>query len=308
LEAEEIEPATLVSRRSFQRPSAAVELFAATVGFSSIGVFVKLIHGDPLAMTFGRAIFATLGLGFLFAIRRQKVERVSPKDIPLFLGMVLGSAGNWLLYFWAIKVSTLSVAVVSLFTYPVLAAIFEPIVYKEPHDRFEVLSGLVVLLGVFFVMPEFSLANNLTVGALLGILSAVSFTIRNLIGRSILPRYGSLTPMLWQFAGSILLFAPFGTEWVARWSIKDWLLLALIGAGLTTLSQTLFFANLRRVTSSYASLMTSSQPVMTVGLAVLFLHEQPTSRTLVGGAIIVASVVAVAVRKRSVSETRRVAT
>jgi len=284
--------------RSFQRPSAAVELFIATVGFSSVGVFVKFIHGGSLDMTFGRALFATIGLAFLFAFRRQKVERVATKDIPLFVAMVLGSAGNWLFYFWAIQISTLSVAVVSLFTFPVLAAIFEPIVYKEPHDKFEVAVGLIVLLGVFFVMPEFSLSNRVTDGALLGVLSAICFTARNLIGRSILPRYGSLTPMLWQFAGAAILFAPFGVPWVPKWTAQDWALLALVGAILTTLSQTLFFVNLRRVTSSYASLMSSSQPVMTVGLAVIFLHEQPSARTLFGGAIIVASVVAVAIRRR----------
>jgi drug/metabolite transporter (DMT)-like permease len=103
--------------------------------------------------------------------------------------------------------------------------------------------------------------------------------------------------MTWQFLFAAVAFLPFGLSGVGQWTARDLGLMFLLGALLTTLSQVLFLHSLKSVTSSTASLLTSAQPVVTVLLAFLFLGEVPTQRTLLGGAVISASVVAVALRQ-----------
>jgi drug/metabolite transporter (DMT)-like permease len=269
----------------------------ATVAFSAVGMFPKLIHGDALALSFARALFASAVLAAIVATKRVSV-RIALEDVPAMVVMGLLSAGNWAGFFAAIQAAGVSVAVVALFTYPLLTALLEPFFYRERHDRFEILAGVAVVAGVCLVVPKFDLADHSLVGVLFGVGSALSFTFRNLLGRRLMPKYGALPSMLWQFAVGIVAFAPFGIPWLGRWTSHDWLLLAFVGAVLTSFSQTLFFSNLGRVTSSYASLLTCAQPVITVLMAIVWLHERPAIRTLVGGAVVTATVVAVALRRK----------
>jgi len=290
------------ARGSIRRGPPAIELMFATVAISAVGLFPKLIHGDAFALTFGRALFGSLALLALAQWRRASLK-VDRKDYGPFLLISIFGAVNWAGYFAAIKVAGVSVAVVSLFTFPLLAAILEPWVQRERHDRFELFAGLAVVVGVFFVVPEFNIHNRTTDGVLLGTLAALCFTLRNVFGRRLVQEYGAVNCMTWQFLAATLMFTPFGVPWILRWTALDWLLLFVIGAVLTASSQTIFFANLRRVSASYASLLTSAQPVITVAMAMVWLGEKPTLRTLIGGAIVTASVVAVAIRKRPAAPT-----
>jgi len=208
-------------------------------------------------------------------------------------------AANWAFFFLAIQTSTVAVAVVSLFTCPLISALVEPWVYGERHKPVEVMSGIAVLAGVFLVVPEFSLKNSTTLGVCYGIVAAIAFMIRNLLGRSIVREYGAIPLTLWQFMTCAVVFAPFGLGHLDQWKPHDIGLVVLLGSGLTAFSQLMFFHSLKQVTGSYATLMTSIQPALTVAIAYLVLREVPNPRTLWGGAIILLSVVAVTLGNRS---------
>jgi len=267
------------------------------VSFSAVGLFAKLVSGPALSISFGRAVFALSALLLLLAAFPRFRAKVDREDLPRLLFVSLLIAGNWGAYFAAIQVAGVAVAVVSLFTYPLLTAILEPYFTKEPHSRFELFAGLAVVGGVALVVPSLKLTDRGTLGVLLGVVSAVCFALRNIYGRPLVARYGSVPLMTWQFLFAAVAFLPFGLSGVGQWTARDLGLMFLLGALLTTLSQVLFLHSLKSVTSSTASLLTSAQPVVTVLLAFLFLGEVPTQRTLLGGAVISASVVAVALRQ-----------
>jgi drug/metabolite transporter (DMT)-like permease len=248
--------------------------------------------------TYGRALFATLVLGALLAVgRRNEFKRIGWLDIGVVVAIGLANAANWWFYVAAINVSTVSVAVIALFTYPFLTAVVEPFFFKERHSYMELLAGAGVLAGVALVVPEFSLSNQTTLGVLFGLLAAVSFAARNILGRSVVKRYGSIQLMTWVFAIALLIFAPLGASQMPTWSGYEWIMLVILGAVLTGGGQTLFVNALKNVTSRWASLVVSTQPVITVALAAVILGEQVDLRTGVGGAIILASVVAVSLKK-----------
>ncbi|MFW5698190.1 MAG: DMT family transporter, partial [Fimbriimonadaceae bacterium] len=207
------------------------------------------------------------------------------------------NAANWWFYVLAINVSTVSVAVIALFTYPFLTAVAEPFFFRERHSLLELFAGVGVLAGVVLVVPEFSLSNQTTLGVLFGLLAAVSFAARNILSRSVVKRYGSVQLMTWVFVIALLLFVPVGAPQMPTWTGYDWLMLIVLGAALTGGGQTLFVNALKNVTSRWASLVVSTQPVITVGLAALILGEQVELRTGIGGAIILASVIAVSLKK-----------
>ena len=68
-----------------------------------------------------------------------------------------------------------------------------------------------------------------------------------------------------------------------------WLL--LLGLLTTTIGHTMFLSSFKNFSVTTASLMSSAQPIYGILLGVLFLEEIPSLRTLVGGALILVSVI-----------------
>jgi drug/metabolite transporter (DMT)-like permease len=75
---------------------------------------------------------------------------------------------------------------------------------------------------------------------------------------------------------------------------------ALFSLGLltTAIGHTLFVNSFRQFSISTASLMSSVQPIFGILLGVLFLREIPDWTSVIGGAVIVATVVIEAIRSR----------
>jgi len=83
-----------------------------------------------------------------------------------------------------------------------------------------------------------------------------------------------------------------------------WFWLACIAVVSTVVAMLTFFAGLRRVGPSSAAILSTFEPVVTAGLAALALGESLGPVQLVGGLLVLASVVALQVRPRAVRRAR----
>ncbi len=274
-------------------------LMLATVLFAAVGLFPGLMpHLSAGTIAFGRGAFGTLALlGLLLFLPRMSVP-TDWRTLGLVALIGLGNAGNWGFYFASIQFSTVAVAVVSLFTYPLLTALLEPLFYRgERLDKLEIAAGALVVVGVALIVPEWSLRNNVTLGVLFGLASALSFALRNILSRKIVHSYGSVRLMLASFMVATLVFIPWG---VAEWrgiGVADLALLIVLGAALTAAPQAMLINTLKRLTSRLASIIVSLQPVVAIVLALVFLHEVPDGWTILGGLVIVSTVVVTLVCK-----------
>jgi drug/metabolite transporter (DMT)-like permease len=79
------------------------------------------------------------------------------------------------------------------------------------------------------------------------------------------------------------------------------LAIALIALISTVIAITLFLAGLEKTDATQASLLSTVEPVVTVLLAAVFLHEAVTLSQLAGGALILAAVVVIS-REREPAE------
>ncbi|MEX0886500.1 MAG: DMT family transporter [Phycisphaeraceae bacterium] len=276
------------------RPADVATLMLATVLFAAVGLFPGLMpHLAAGTIAFGRGAFGALVLlGLLLFLPRLSVP-TDWRTLGLLVLIGLGNAGNWGFYFASIQYSSVAVAVVSLFTYPLLTALLEPLFYRgERVDKLEIAAGSLVVVGVALIVPEWSLRNNATLGVLFGLASALSFALRNILSRKIVHHYGSIRLMLVTFVIASIVFIPWG---VAQWrqlTLADLALLVVLGGALTAAPQAMLINTLKRLTSRMASIIVSLQPVVAIGLALLFLHEVPDAWTILGGAVIVTTVVA----------------
>lgn len=279
-------------------------VLVATLLFSFIGPVAKLVPQGAGAISFFRAAFALLALATWLAVRRglarerrrlaalfagTPAERARAVAVHAALGVFL--AGNWYFYVLAVQVSSVALAVVCLFTYPLFTAVLEPVFFSEPFRAVDLLAGALVLAGVFVMVERVSGADATALGAFYGVLSALSFTLRNLLGRRAVREHAAETLTLVQFAVATCVFSPCLLVATALPAPRDLLLLAVLGSGLTLSSQLLFIASLKRLSTTVASLIVSLQPALAAAAAFVLLGEVPKSRTIAGGALVLAAVV-----------------
>jgi drug/metabolite transporter (DMT)-like permease len=147
---------------------------------------------------------------------------------------------------------------------------------------------LLILAGIYLLVPSFTLQNQTTLGIAWGVLSGATFALLSVLNRGLGRNYASLAISLYQdgTAAIVLLPALFLSASGSLWTPHELLILFILGVFCTALAHTLFIASMRQITAQSASLLASLEPVWGILFGILLLHSIPTTRTLLGGAII----------------------
>ena len=109
-----------------------------------------------------------------------KLNLARRKDYFIGIGLGLLMAAHWVSYFAAMQYSSVSVGMIALFTFPVITVLIEPFFEGIRLVWQDILSAVVVLFGIFLIVPEVSIDNDVTLGIVVGIGSAVLYALRNL--------------------------------------------------------------------------------------------------------------------------------
>lgn len=277
-----------------------LEIHLATVLFGLAGLFGKWLVLPPPLIVLGRVSFASAALGLVLWRKRQSLRPIlgARAGLLFLLGVLL--AVHWSAFFQAIQVSSVAVGLLSYSCFPVFTVLLEPLFFQERFDAPSLFAAGVCLTGVFLIVPRFNLADSVYRGVLWGLLSGLTFAILAVFNRRLVRRYSSLAISFFQdsFAALILLptllvMAP------ARIAAGDLGLLIFLGVVCTAGSHTLFIRGMRQVRARTASIISSLEPVYGIALALVFLGEIPSARTLAGGVVILAAVIFVSFRERA---------
>jgi len=248
----------------------------------------------PITIAF-RAIFAGIFL-FLFCKWKKVSFGIASTDRWAILlgGVFMGL--HWITYFYALKMSNVAIGMLSLFTYPVITSLLEPILLKTKFQKMHLVLGALVLVGIYFLVPDFSLENSYAKAVGMGVLSALFYALRNLITKTKVSNYHGSMLMLYQMVIISVLLIPvlfimdssgIATQW--PWA----LLLAIVT---TAIGHTLFLFSLKRFSATTASIISSIQPVYGIIIGIVFLKEIPVLTTVIGGILILTSVLIESVR------------
>ena len=146
-------------------------------------LFSKILDLSAVDITYGRSVVACVMLFVIVKMFRGSIRLDSTKDylVALLLGLLM--AAHWVSYFAAMQYSSVSVGMIALFTFPVMTVLLEPFFEGIKLVWQDIVSAIVVLFGVFLLVPEISLENETTQGVLIGVLSALLYSFRNLVHR-----------------------------------------------------------------------------------------------------------------------------
>src|ERR1700744_1514369 len=117
-------------------------------GFTSI--LGKLISISAVPLVWYRVLIGFVSLFIYFKVSKQPFS-VSRKVLLqlIFTGALVG--GHWILFFAAIKLSTVPVTLVCLSSITLFTAIFEPLINKKPISKLEILAGSLIITGIVLV-------------------------------------------------------------------------------------------------------------------------------------------------------------
>lgn len=263
-----------------------ISLHLTVILLGGTALFSKLVPLSATDITLVRSVFACLALFAFLKLAKNKITLNSRKDytVAIVLGVLM--ALHWVTYFAAMQYAGVSVGMIALFTFPVITVLIEPFFERVRLVWQDIVSTLTVVLGVYLIVPETSLQNDITLGVLIGVGSAVLYSFRNLIHRKHFKHYGGAQAMAWQTLVITILLIPFGSESIVGASSSSWLMLLLLGTIFTALPHALIAASLRHLRAKTFSLIACMQPLYGVFLAIILLNEAPTLSALIGGVLI----------------------
>lgn len=274
----------------------------AAVLFGLTGIFGALIHADASIITFGRATFAFIALGFVAGLKGTRLlDALTLRNLPVIglTGTLL--AAHWVTFFIAVKVGGVAVATLGFASFPAFIALIDLLLYRERIGLREGVLLLMVTAGLVLVVPSFDLLDSGTVGLLWGLGSGLSFALLAVANRRNTSGMKALQVAFWQNVVVAVLMVPFVFSHLPQTSLRadDWVNLVLLGVFCTGLSQFLFVKSLDGLQARTAGMIIALEPVYAIACAWWLFGEQPSLRMGAGAALVVLATVLAARRKAS---------
>ena len=119
--------------------------------FGFTAVLGALISVSAIPLVWYRMTLATLGLGLVLSLRKQSF-RISKTIAWVAIASGVLIAFHWITFFAAVKVSNVSITLSVLSSGAFLTSLLEPIFYKRKVIGYEVLFGLLVVVGLVLVL------------------------------------------------------------------------------------------------------------------------------------------------------------
>ena len=274
-------------------------LLMATLFISTSGVLGRYIDMPTETIVWFRSF---IGMGFLYFFcwhKKISIKITDKKDIPSLILSSLFLGAHWVTYFYSLKLSNVAIGVLSLYTFPVITAMLEPIFMKTKFDFVHVFLAVLVLVGIYILVPELDLQSSYTKGILLGVLSAFLYALRNVIlKKNHTHKYHGSMLMFYQTLIISVVLLP-TIFWMDISNIvTQYPYVLLLGILTTAVGHSLMVRAFRYFSVSTATIISSVQPVLGIILAFIFLNEIPSVNTYIGGALILSTVIIESVRSK----------
>ena len=278
---------------------------ASATAFGAMGVFGKLAYAE--GTTVGTLLAARFGLAavllWLFVSvtdRARGLRSISRRDVGIALALgAVGYGAQAGGYFAALKRLDASLLALLVYTFPVMVTVTAIALRREPASRRTLVALALTSTGLVLVLAGAAAGALDPLGTTLGLGAAVVYTAYILISEGVAARLGplALSTLVCTGAATTLTITGLagGDLEPGRVSAAGFGWLGGLAVVSTVGAIALFFAGLRRVGPSAASILSTLEPVVTVGLAFVAFGESLGPAQLAGGALVLSAVLAVRV-------------
>ena len=216
---------------------------------------------------------------------------------------------HWVTFFHAIKVSNVSITLSVLSSGAFFTSLFEPLFYKRKLVGYEVLFGILIIIGVYLIFRSEQQQSEGVFYALISALLSSFFTLLNgkLAGQA---RSSVISLYELGFGTLIIGVVVFISNWVPNELVKtealliskmtDWLYLFILASICTAYAFIIAVKVMRYLSPFSVMLTTNLEPVYGIFLALLFFgdSEKMTASFYFGALLILITVIANGILKK----------
>lgn len=269
--------------------------------WGTAGIFVReaaSVEIKEMQLVFGRTFFTTLIMALVILIKDKCLFKIKLKDIYIFafagiFSIVLFNFS----YYTTMRLSTLSVAAVLLYTAPFFVVIFSWILFSEKFNLKKIISLFVAFLGCCLVSNLFDSDNSISGKALFfGLLTGFGYALYTVFGNILLNKgYKTLTITFYIFLFAALFSIPFINAIKTSTHIiktpKALIVVLLMAIFNTVLPYILYTKGLTGIDASVAPIIAMLEPVVATLVGAFIYSEIPTLSGIIGIILVLVSVV-----------------
>ena len=263
-------------------------------GFTAI--LGKLISLEALDLVWYRMLFASVIMTFVVLFNKEKIK----VPFNVLIGFIVSGiiiAAHWLTFYQAIKVSNISITLACLSTGAFFASILEPIFYKRKVIWYELLFGVIVVIGLGII---FNVETKYTTGIYLAVTSAFLSALFSVINGKYAKEYDPNIISLYELSSGVffisiyLFFAGSFTPAFFALSVNDLIWLFLLSSICTAYAFSASVKVMKFLSPFTVMLTINLEPIYGIILALLIFKdgEEMSPLFYVGALIILATVIA----------------
>lgn len=280
----------------FQKPEISKNLIILHItvfvwGFT--GILGALISIDAAHLVWYRVLIAFISLYGYFLFKKISIRVSRETFLKLFFtGAIV--AAHWILFFQSIKLSTVSVALVSLSSLTLFTAILEPLLKRQKISGLEIFTGLMIISGIYMI---FKFESQYSIGIISGLLSALCASIFSIINSKqiqnrpapIISFYELIGAWVWV---SLYILISEGLKAPVSLNPSDLFFLLILGTVCTSLAYVAGVAVMKELSAFRVALITNLEPVYGIILAFMFFgkKEQMTPGFYAGAIIVLGTI------------------
>ncbi|MBK5305160.1 MAG: EamA family transporter [Frankiaceae bacterium] len=269
---------------------------ASSIGFGVMPVLTKVVYDDGVGPVGVLSVRFSVAAVLLLALARLRGERL-PRGRSLRKLALLGGIGyvvESLCYFAALTRISAGLTALLLYVYPALVVVLSAVLLRHRPRRVAVLCVAVASIGTALTIGP--VAGGQAVGVLLGLGAAASYAIYIVLSSTAAHGIGPLATSAIVMAACGLVYdaLALATRAPLPSSAAAWTALAGVTVLGTVVAVAAFFAALALLGPSDTAVLSTMEPVVSVGVAAVALGETLSPVQLVGGALVVGAVIVLA--------------
>ncbi|MCD6189806.1 MAG: EamA family transporter [Thermococcus sp.] len=259
-------------------------VFLAASMWGTLGIFAKLLYGfglDPFTITFYRA---SIAFALLFVYNISKGFQIKKHRLPFyafygFFAVFL----FYILYFYTVKISSVSLAVLLLYSAPVYSTILGYFIFNERITSIKLMALVMAIIGVLLVVSPNG-ENVSRIAIVLGLLSGLTYALYGILAKFAIKNEKPEEALLYTIGFGALFLAPFSNFKIPASSLPYLFGLAFFP---TFLAYILYNIALKEIEVSRASIIATVEPVIALVLAYFLFHETLMTKQMIGATLII---------------------
>jgi drug/metabolite transporter (DMT)-like permease len=269
-----------------------------------IGVFVNKLASfgySSMDIVMLRVFTAFFVMLLYVILKNKKLLIIDWKDMKYFIGTGILSVVffNWC-YFTSIKETSLSIAVILLYTAPAFVTVLSVLFLKEKITVQKMAALCLTIVGCVFVTgftPFSNVQQPLNFfGILIGLGAGFGYALYSIFSKLALTKYNTYTITTYTFLFATVGLLPTTNVWgklPARMNDEVWLYIIGLGLIPTVAAYLLYTKGLSGIESSKASIVATIEPIVATWIGIWMFGESLTIYQIVGCILVLLSVIIV---------------